>query len=212
MCTKYYVFDFDDTLWSRDSKLVDISIENLFLLQRLSNIIIISGNSIDHIKDCYNKANIIPSYDIWADASGTLFRCFNKVKTLDNFILPNININDIKKLLPFTTNIVVNDSFIKLKPINNLVRESTCNNINNIILNNSIAIARMTGKTTIDILTKYNNKSEVLKEYKDGYFIFFGDEVDDGNDKDISKLCDEIFKCNSVLDTNRRLKELCCMG
>ena len=210
---KYFIFDFDDTLWGRNSNLLDISIENLFLLQKLSkmyNVIIISGNSIDHIKECYLKAGIIPNYDIWANASGTLFNRFNKVKTLDSFILPYINIEDIKRLIPSTVKVTVDESFIKLKPINYLVRAFICDEINKILLN-SCAVAKMTGKTTIDILTIKNNKLEVLKEYKDGYFIFFGDEVDSGNDSDIAKSCDEVFKCNDILDTNRRLKELCCM-
>ena len=216
MLTKYYLFDFDDTIWSRDNDLIDISIKNLSLLQQLSiknNVVIISGNSIEHIIDCYNKADIIPNYDIWVNSNSTLFNKFKKEFIIDDFKL-SIDLDYVVSLLPefITPNISFSDCYIKFKPIYGDLRRIICNRINEqFSIDNINAEARATGKTSIDILTKNNNKSKVLDYYKDGYFIFFGDEVDFGNDKDIALNCDEVIRCSSVNDTHRRLIKLCDM-
>ena len=214
---KIYIFDFDDTLWSRDKALLDVSIDNLSLLQVLSTsnkVAIISGNSIGHIKECFSIAGIFPEYDIWADSNSTLYVNFNKIKVIDDFLLPDIDLDYIRYLFPINIrqNIASGKCFIKIKPLfDNNYRRYICDKINNYLFDNDIcAVAIPTGKTSIDILSKSNNKSVLLREYK-GHFIFFGDEIKDGNDAEIAKLCDDVFECSSVLDTNRRLRELCCM-
>ena len=212
-----YIFDFDDTIWSRDPNLIDVSIDNLFLLQRLAKnnkVTIISGNSIDHIKECYSRVNIIPDYDIWADSNSSLFKKFKKVKTLDEFKLNKLDVNTIKTFIPdyILCNITVNDCFIKIKPLPDILRVKICELLNNYFIKiDSNAEARATGKTSIDILSKNNDKVNILDHYFGDYFEFFGDEVDFGNDKNIALACDKVVKCTNVIDTNRRLRRLCDM-
>ena len=216
------IFDFDDTIWSRNPEDIDCSIYNVkFIKEHLSDkAIIISGNSFKSIKNKLDAVNLLLP-EIWADANSVLYKdgifssVLNGCDITDsalkfyNYITKN---NIIDKRVPVfvgAENIITN---VKLKPFG-LDRDIYLNKINNLLkeLNLNDCIARATGRTTIDILSIYNSKILVynfleLYKYKT---LYIGDEVDKGNDKDIANLCTRKIRVDSVYDTKALLD---CFG
>ena len=221
------LFDFDDTLWARDLNKddnLDISIENIKLLNRLSESIpckIISGNTYASIR---NKINIVmpitsTNFSIWADANSTLY-----LKDEKKGFIKDFSIDDCKEIIcnflnSYNLNYylygypeVVN---IKIKPLNELERNLLVDLFNNSTYNMNISktYAFKTGKTTVDILSKSNSKDKLLETEYFKYFneqksLYIGDECNNGNDTLICKKCSEYLNVDSVKETNTILKML----
>ena len=208
------IFDFDDTLWSRNPKDIDCSIYNVkFIKEHLSDkAIIVSGNSFTSIKDKLDAVDLVLP-EIWADANSILYKngIFSNVLSgcsitdsalkFNDYVIKNNFLDKRIPILVGTEDIITN---IKLKPFG-LDRDIYLNKINNLLkeLNLTDCIAKATGRTTIDILSIYNSKILVynfleLYKYKT---LYIGDEVDKGNDKDIANLCTRKIRVNNIYDT-----------
>lgn len=214
------IFDFDDTIWSRNSNDIDCSIYNAkFIKNNLDDkSIIISGNSYTSIDDKLSSLGI-KFKEVWADANSTLYKYGENFGVLSDLVINKSNIDIIlKSISNLTSNIkpqVIGKSNIKLRPIesddfrNFLVDELNYSIFPN--LNIKDCIAKKTGKTTVDILSIYNSKTAVyyynnLNEYKT---LYIGDEIDSGNDRDIANLCTRKLKVSSVYETKAILD---CFG
>ena len=213
------LFDFDDTLWARDTSSESdylLSRDNILLLNKLakSNVCtIISGNAYDTIRKKIEKAvNLADvNFDIWADANSNLYINGKVVKNIESHA---ITVGDSWKLTQasFKYNLHSRCEFIgnptvnvKIKPLTELERSLLCDVINSSGLKNSIAVA--TGKTTVDILSTTNTKLNTLDDLE-GSILYIGDEVDKGNDKDIACACDAYVKVEDVEETNTLLQLL----
>ena len=212
-----YLFDFDDTLWSRDKNLLQTSINNIQMLNKLKNVIVISGNTFESIKAKIELAlgdikNC--NFDIWADANTTLYKKGKPIFTLDKLVLSDYDkmLDKIKTLnLKNKTHIIKNKKGevvnIKIKP---LVER---NNIYNKLKTRKFKVIKA-GKTTIDILNKHNDKLEVFKYIynKKNKYVYIGDEIDKGNDKKIAKKCTRCYNVKTVLDTYKFLSKKTTIG
>ncbi len=212
-----YLFDFDDTLWSRDISEEEISIDNIRKLNLLDNAIIISGNTFDSIKDKIIKAlgsldNC--NFDIWADANTTLYRKGTEMYSIkeleideDSILLDKIKelkLEDKMSIIRNSNNKIVN---IKIKPVED--RDRICK-----LLQNDKYKVIKAGKTTIDILNinnsklyTYNNEIKGIED-KSARFIYFGDEIYNGNDFDIAHECNDFIEIKDIRQTNKILDNL----
>ena len=221
--------DWDDTIWSRkaneNKEELETSIDNVKLLNKLTNytkVVIISGNTFESI--CKKLLTVYENFrdikfDIWADSNsyyyvrGThidsvnLFAINEYCKKICSYLKNNYNIDCELFGYPFIVN-------IKIKPLNNLERNLLCDLLNQYIfpelkISESV-IAHKTGKTTIDILSKYNSKSFVLNTYYKNLnnTLYIGDECDDGNDSEVCKVCSEYINVDSIKRTNSALRDL----
>lgn len=212
-----YLFDFDDTLWSRNKNYLQISIDNIKMLNKLKNVIVISGNTFESIKPKIELAlgNIENcTFDIWADANTTLYRKGKPIFTLNNLVLSNYDkiMKDIKKLnLINKTKIIKNKNGdvvnIKIKPL--VQRNMIYKKLKNI----KFKVIKA-GQTTIDILHKKNDKIQVYKYIYDKKYkyTYIGDEVKKGNDKKIARKCDVDYNVKNVYDTYKFLKKKTTIG
>lgn len=217
------IFDFDDTVWSRDHDpyLNEVSTKNIRLLnEKFSDkAIIISGNSYESIQKkvatVYGENLDGFSLPVWADANSTLYirnKVIDKIKEIE---LDDTALISIKKaLLPFdvadkTTTIgqgrPVN---IKIKPLTNKERERIKKALN--ALPNRDFEAKATGRTTLDVVHKSNRKSAILEKenLEDKITLYVGDEIHAGNDSEIYAKCTRFIEVKSVDETNVVLKLL----
>lgn len=218
------VCDFDDTLWPRNTSLNNIGIDNIKLLNSTNMGVIISGNSFSSIKtklaSIYGSDLSDFNIPVWADASSTEY--FQGVKThtiVDCFIskdtLEKVE-SHINKLFGMTavSHPDTDLPYIKYKPMGNLERMLFTYLFNNYIrynINTPELLANITGKSTVDITTSGDNKVKVYKECEfDGMnILYIGDEVDKGNDCNVSKLATKSIHTSGVEETNCILKVLC---
>lgn len=216
----FIIFDFDDTIWSRNSRDIDCSIYNVkFIKEYLdSKSIIISGNSFSSINDKLSSIGV-SFKEVWADANSTLYKYGNILGTL-----PELEINDkdieliLKSISKLSSRIepqLIGKANIKLRPIesedfrNFLVDEFNYSIFPNLGI--KYCVAKKTGKTTVDILSIYNSKTAVynyldLNIYKT---LYIGDEIDSGNDRDIANMCTRKLRVSSVYETKAILD---CFG
>ena len=208
------LFDFDDTLWSRDNNL-ETSVENINIVNNIlkDKAIIVSGNSYSSIENRLkfvfgsDLSNL--NFDIWADANSRLFRKGKEEYTLTSLQMkfPDTTKNILSRFnLNYSSE---SNACIKVKPLEERERLILADYLN-IVLEES-AEARITGRTTIDIVSRNNSKSEVFKylRLKDKNTLYIGDEIDSGNDADISKLCTKAIHTSGADETNVLLKLLC---
>lgn len=104
--------------------------------------------------------------------------------------------------------------YIKYKPLGKLERMLFTYLFNNYIrynINTPDLLANITGKSTVDITTSGDNKVKVYKECEFGSMniLYIGDEVDKGNDYNVSKLATKSIHTSGVEETNCILKVLC---
>ena len=204
-----FLFDFDDTLWNIDDE--DLSIQNIKLINELDNAVIISGNTFESIKTKIEKAiGDISNFkiDIWADSNTTLYRRGKPIDIIEDFVIDNTDnvINTLEKfsLLDKTKIIKSFDKIvnIKIKPFKKDERDYYIK-----LLNIKGVKVVKAGRTTIDILSENNNKSLILERYYDkDDCIYFGNEIDDGNDRDIALLCKDYIDVKFISQTYRFLK------
>lgn len=218
------VCDFDDTLWPRNTSLKNIGIDNIKLLNRTNMGVIISGNSFSSIKtklaSIYGSDLSDFNIPVWADASSTEY--FHGVKTHtigDCFIskdtLEKVE-SHINKLFGMTavSHPDTDLPYIKYKPMGNLERMLFTYLFNNYIrynINTPELLANITGNSTVDITTSGDNKVKVYKEceFEGMNILYIGDEVDKGNDCNVSKLATKSIHTSGVEETNCILKVLC---
>jgi hypothetical protein len=220
------IFDFDDTIWSRDERndLINKSIENLKLINCCfgEKAIIISGNSYSSIQSKLFKVfgtdlkelNI----NIWADANSTLYVGNDVVDFISELSIGDKYIY-IKKYLSdiFDINSTINSSSrpvcLKIKPLKSKERLLLNAYLNDYLfekLDMGHCKAICTGTTTIDILHKLNNKKIILEQKFNANerILYIGDEVDCGNDYEISHMCDTFIHTSGVVETNLLIKLL----
>lgn len=209
------LFDFDDTIWSRNDDLRDISIDNVKLIgcSLHDKSIIVSGNSYDSI---YKKLSAVFGskldgfdVDIWADSNSVLRRK-NDIKFEVDEFNASTEFKAIKELIEDKFDLSSYSSskaYLKYKPLSELERSLLVEYINNLGYD---VIAKKTGKTTVDVMHSDNNKSKIFDILKlsDSNTLYIGDEIDSGNDADIAKKCTNFIHVDSVEDTNLILKLL----
>ena len=99
------IFDFDDTLWSRNPDLLEISIDNIKRLNTFTDkVLIVSGNSYISIRNKLSRiyGSGLDSFDIciWADANSTLFKNNNPITYAKDLLIDKSYIKDIIKFPP----------------------------------------------------------------------------------------------------------------
>lgn len=218
------VCDFDDTLWPRNTSLNNIGIDNIKLLNSTNMGVIISGNSFSSIKtklaSIYGSDLSDFNIPVWADASSTEYFQGVKTHTIGDCFISKDTLekveSHINKLFGMTavSHPDTDLPYIKYKPMGNLERMLFTYLFNNYIrynINTPELLANITGKSTVDITTSGDNKVKVYKEcgFEGMNILYIGDEVDRGNDCNVSKLATKSIHTSGVEETNCILKVLC---
>lgn len=218
------VCDFDDTLWPRNTSLKNIGIDNIQLLNRTNMGVIISGNSFSSIKtklaSIYGSDLSDFNIPVWADASSTEYIQGVKTHTIEDCFISKDTLekveSHINKLFGMTavSHPDTDLPYIKYKPMGNLERMLFTYLFNNYIrynINTPELLANITGNSTVDITTSGDNKVKVYKEceFEGMNILYIGDEVDKGNDCNVSKLATKSIHTSGVEETNCILKVLC---
>ena len=218
------VCDFDDTLWPRNTSLKNIGIDNIQLLNRTNMGVIISGNSFSSIKtklaSIYGSDLSDFNIPVWADASSTEYIQGVKTHTIGDCFISKDTLekveSHINKLFGMTavSHPDTDLPYIKYKPMGNLERMLFTYLFNNYIrynINTPELLANITGNSTVDITTSGDNKVKVYKEceFEGMNILYIGDEVDKGNDCNVSKLATKAIHTSGVEETNCILKVLC---
>lgn len=220
------IFDFDDTIWARDYKTNStnrkISIENVKMVNSINDALIVSGNVYSGIaKKLFevfgtnlNDCNL----NIWADVNSRYY-FKNEVKsTIKDFIISKENVGYITDLLttlniPYTVDNKEEVINIKIVALSELERTLLSTYLNEHIFSNeklNNCIAKKTGRTTVDIMTKTNSKKAVFDylNLKNKKTLYIGDEIDSGNDRDIAYSCTHFVNVVDVNETNFILRLL----
>ena len=218
------VCDFDDTLWPRNTSLKNIGIDNIKLLNKTNMGVIISGNSFGSIKtklaSIYGSDLSDFNIPVWADASSTEYIQGVKTHTIPDCFISKDTLekveSHINKLFGMTavSHPDTDLPYIKYKPMGNLERMLFTYLFNNYIrynINTPELLANITGNSTVDITTSGDNKVKVYKEceFEGMNILYIGDEVDKGNDCNVSKLATKSIHTSGVEETNCILKVLC---
>ncbi len=217
------VFDFDDTIFARNASedVLKTSIENIKNINSnfADKAVIVSGNSYQSIREKLvhifgeNLADF--RLPIWADANAILYVNDKPVDEIKEFALSKKSLGIINKFvqeynLQDKTTMVGNENIynVKIKPLATKERETLTKIFEN--YGDKDCEARMTGKTTVDILNKSNNKANILSKISrpDENVLFVGDENADGNDKEIAKQSTYSIDVGSVNETNLLIKLL----
>ena len=221
------LLDFDDTIWARgannDATLMQFSRDNVELVSQLKDkACIISGNSYDSISrklaTVYGANTSKFEADIWADANSALFSKGVRIDVIPELMITG-NIRRLGQYLYNTYRIeaTVNDfeypSCVKIKPLSALDQILLSNYLNDYLLAAAglgFCRAIPTGKTTVDIVSRSNNKVAVLEraKIKAANCLYIGDETDNGNDHDISACCGCSVHTSGVQETYALLKLL----
>ena len=195
---KNYVFDYDYTLY--DKELLNLSKENIELIQKMKNTVIVSNN-------CYSNILSISNIDIYSNISNL----YNGSEIIDyEYILDNQDIEIIKKIIFL---IVDGDEYIiqnrknisiSIKPILN--RNEFILKLNTYLIDNKYEIIE-TGKTTIEIIKKGLSKRKTLM--KKGFFNENYTYVTDKNDIEYNSNDNiKYFEVKNIIITNLFLKSV----
>lgn len=220
------LFDFDDTIYSRDLEHSSISNTNVKLLNLLSTKVkcaIISGNdySTIHSKlvNMYGY-NVDVNFDIWADSGVVKYKNGNKISNKVDFILDNplkiynllVEIGIPKRMISIRGDWPIQDikksTCISVKPLDIIQKNMLLYIMNCFFENEKLNnVAMKMGRTSVDILNKVTNKIAVLgfDEYRTiniNNILYVGDEIYDGNDMDISTACGYHHNVKSPYETN----------
>jgi 2-phospho-L-lactate transferase/gluconeogenesis factor (CofD/UPF0052 family)/choline kinase len=192
---KNYIFDYDYTLY--DKNLISISNENMNLLNKINNKIIITNN-------CYSNLLKMNDVSIYSNFGNV----YNNCKYIDNHFILNeedvIYLNEIiskidqKYIITNRKNIS-----ISIKPIVN--RSEIIDTIKPFLLNTKYDIVE-TGKTTIEFIKKGLSKRNIFEKlFLDNNYTYISDTNDiDYTIKDNIKF----LEINSIFKTNLFLKSI----
>ncbi len=212
------LFDFDDTIYSRSSAEEDVSVENVKLLNSIADkSVIVSGNSYRSIRNKLSKIygpglegwNV----EVWADANSILFRNDEQMQIIEKHVIRG----DIESQLTafigkhgLKTEAVGGERTVnyKIKPLSQDQREKFVRLLNKEF--GRVVKAKMTGKTTVDIVSLDNDKESVFDvcNFQSLNTLYVGDEVQHGNDVRIANRCNAVIRVSSVNETNIILKLL----
>lgn len=216
------LLDFDNTIYSKNESF-DVVEDNLVEISKNRKSSIVSGNDYKtHIKPILQKVFGEKMFafqnKVWADASSILYVMDEKKSFISENVINNEIIESINKYIfnEFGIKGIANDddciTCYKIKPLNNLERNLLCVLLNQYVFKelgiNSVKAIKA-GSTTIDIVSKYNDKKKVLENSDFGTTLYIGDELMDfGNDCEIAKKCDHSIAVENIYETNLILKLL----
>lgn len=221
----FLLVDFDDTIWSRaeskDAEELAVSKRNLESISKLCNCFVVSGGNLSHIHDKVYKTfgtKVPRRLKVWGNANSILEIGGKAKDTVPENVLSNGEgiaefIESEFGLKPFE----VNEGVVKYKPLSELERHLLEKYLNDYAFKNALdrddAVARCTGVTTLDILSASNSKANTFKHMVSsgmisGRILYIGDEIDYGNDADISRLCNHSIHTCGVHETEVVLKLL----
>ena len=219
------IFDFDDTIWSRNYKESKedrkISIENIKILNNLSNIaIIVSGNTYSSIAkklfEVFGTNLDGCNLNIWADVNSRNYQKNEVVSTINKFLIFDNHVKSITRVLdklnmPYTFDNDKDVVNIKIKGLSESERTLLCAYLNEHILQSpplSRYVAIKAGYTTVDIISKDNSKKAVFDylNLENKNTLYIGDEIDSGNDREIATACTNFINVVDVKETNFILK------
>lgn len=225
----HIMFDFDDTIWSRDydtdKEAYEISGMNTRLLVQLNRVVdcsIISGNSFESIA---KKLRLIYGsnfsnefkLDIWADANAVLYKDGEARYTIPSSIIDAEKADTLMKKLYNNYGIMCypNPQYtcLKMKPYTGILQRVLADYLTESLLNScglKDCVAKTTGRSTVDIVTVNNCKTNVLEQYTIPLdkILYIGDEIDSGNDREIAEKVGHAIKTKDVNETNAVLRIL----
>lgn len=201
---KMLIFDFDDTLVSRDEQLKYISYQNCNMINKLNNVCVCTGNTIKKLVGFFDCINVFSNRGL--DFYHLSLLDYSYVKCLDDkFKLSEEDIMFIKNTL-IDLNIdtklidIRDNTIIAIKPIVKQEREFIVNLLKDKFINFD---TKSVGRSTIEISKIGLDKDVILKHYSS--FTFIGDECD-GNDKPLTnKHGVDFIKVSGVEETNMLL-------
>jgi 2-phospho-L-lactate transferase/gluconeogenesis factor (CofD/UPF0052 family) len=212
---KRILFDFDDTLFSRNPNETEISIKNIELLDKLTNkykVSIITGNSPECILKKIDKRFNINFLEYFMTSGGVYNYLTHKIMG-DNdgfrYKIENFLSEKIKHFIPSSAEIEIrNKTCFSIKPViknrNTLVKQ-----LNDYFDNNKLDYkAHTAGLTTIDIMRKQTDKEVFAKSLVNDDFIFIGDSCFEGNDVKISLMGKYRFNVYNILETKEIMEIL----
>lgn len=216
------LIDFDGTIWGRDyivdDDILNTSKENV-KLSNSAKFIVVSGNNYNSISSKISQVGLSNvNFSLWCDANSINYKNDEIIDVINQFVIGGVKTNICvyvheKYGLIASTNNDYYTTCLKIKPLYGSLRNEICADINNYIsnvLHNYEVVAKITGNTTIDIVSTRNNKCEILSKICTGdrKTLYIGDECYNGNDMEISNCCDKYINVNDVFETNLILKLL----
>lgn len=216
------LLDFDNTIYSKNAEFSVVE-ENLAEIAKNKSMTIVSGNDYKtHIKPIlqhvFGDKLFAFQNNIWADASSILYVTGGRVSFISENVIEEKSLDSIREYLHTKFDICgnVNDeecvTCYKIKPLNNLERNVICELLNGYVfeeLGIKDVKAIKAGSTTIDIVSKCNDKELVIEKSHFGKTLYIGDELMDfGNDYAIARKCDQSIVVENIYETNLILKIL----
>lgn len=194
-----YIFDYDYTLY--DNELIELSKDNINMLQNIKNKLVITNN-------CFSNLLPINNTNIYSNFGNV----YNNDKYIDtNFILNDEDISILNKIIgkidiskKYTITNRKNIS-ISIKPIEN--RIELINIIKPFLIDTNYEIIE-TGKTTIEFIKKGLNKRNIFNKEKflhDNYTTYISDE-NDIEYTSIDKI--KFLEVKSIYTTNLFMKSI----
>jgi 2-phospho-L-lactate transferase/gluconeogenesis factor (CofD/UPF0052 family) len=210
-----FIFDLDNTLIRKgnyNTSNFEIEDSNFNLIKNLDvdyNLMIVTGNSSNHLKTVLDKYNFrIENFKIFCNGGGTLYEN-GKLKPINKkYLISNNDLDLIFKAIEknnISRSLIENRGgyMISIKPLSKVEREDLFKKLKN---DESLSDFNMfkNGKTTIDIMKKGYDKSCILEylnlDLKNS--IYIGDEVDSGNDACFKQYMDTINVKNPYITEN----------
>jgi hypothetical protein len=196
---KFYIFDYDYTLY--DNNLIELSKENINLLENIENKIIVTNNCFSNLLP-FNRVNIYSNFG----------NIYNNDKYIDNnFILKKEDINNLEKIISaidIKSNYTITNRkniSLSIKPIDR--RNELINIIKPLLINSNYEIVE-TGKTTIEFIKKGLSKRNIFNKEKfleDNYATYISDinDIEHSSSDNI-----KFLEVNSIYTTNIFLKSI----
>ena len=196
---KFYIFDYDYTLY--DNFLLELSDENINLIQNIKNGIIVTNN-------CFS--NLLPITDI------NIYSNFGNIYNNDTYIDTTfiLNEDDINHLTRIISKIDITQEYtivnrknmsISIKPVKN---RNEFINMFSILLDDIKYEIIKTGKTTIEFIKKGLSKRNIFnnKKFLDDNYTTYISDTNDIYHNENDKL--KFLEVNSIYTTNLFLKSI----
>jgi 2-phospho-L-lactate transferase/gluconeogenesis factor (CofD/UPF0052 family)/hydroxymethylpyrimidine pyrophosphatase-like HAD family hydrolase len=198
------LFDYDDTIYSRNEHEVDISLENIELISSLDKeVFLFTGKKIGDIDEKLHMSKFFTCY-----GSSVYDQKREKVITYSGLKSTDIkNVIDVLKEINFNFSKIENrdNAIISLRFLEESYRDVL---IKYLELKLTDLMVLKAGKQSVDIMNKDNSKilnfKRAFSEMTDTFYI--GDEIN-GNDKDMLKELNSLH-VSGVSSTNAFLKYL----